>query len=70
MTPQVGNRVEVGRILSVYGYPVDKPNRETTKAVARGRVVWVGPKFVTVEFDVGYRECFGHDEVRVVGRAS
>lgn len=69
MTVQIGDRVEVVVHRTVWGKRTDRRDVRTTRQRMRGRVVWVGPRFATVELDCGYRESFPYDELRVVRRA-
>lgn len=70
MSVQIGDRVEVTVHLTAMGKRTDRRDVRTTRQRMRGRVVWTGPRFATVELDAGYRESFGYDELRRVGRAS
>jgi len=66
---QIGDRVEVVVHLAAMGKRTDRRDVRTTRQRMRGRVMWTGPRFATVELDAGYRETFGYEELRVVRRA-
>ena len=69
MSVQIGDRVEIERLRSTHGRILKRRERGTVVERVRGRVVWTGPKFCVVQLDVGYRETFGCEELRVVRRA-
>jgi len=66
---QIGDRVEIAQIRSQWGRRLQRMERGARVERMRGRVVWTGPRFATVELDAGYRESFGYEELRVVKRA-
>jgi len=70
MTINAGDRVEVTVHLTAMGKRTDRRDVRMTQQRLRGRVVWTGPRFATVELDAGYRESFGYEELRRVGKAS
>jgi len=67
---QIGDRVEIERLRSTRGRILKRREREAVVERIRGRVVWAGPRFATVELECGYRESFGYEELRRVGKAS
>ena len=70
MSVQIGDRVEIERLRSTHGRILKRREREAVVERVRGRVVWTGPRFATVELEYGYRESFGYEELRRVGKAS
>ena len=70
MSVQIGDRVEIERLRSTHGSILKRRGRGAVVERVRGRVVWTGPRFATVELDAGYRESFWYDELRRVGTAS
>ncbi len=70
MSVQIGDRVEIERLRSTHGRILKRRGHGAVVERVRGRVVWTGPRFATVELDAGYRESFWYDELRRVGRAS
>ena len=68
MSVQIGDRVEVTAHVTGWGKRARGQGRKLAQRM-RGRVIWTGPRFATVELDAGYRETFGYEELRVVRRA-
>ena len=67
MTPQIGDRVEVTVHVTGWGKRAHGQGRKLAQRM-RGRVVWAGQRFASVELECGYRESFGYEELRRVGR--
>lgn len=70
MSVQIGDRVEIERLRSTHGRILKRRGRGAVVERVRGRVVWTGPRFAVVELEYGYRESFGYEELRRVGKAS
>lgn len=66
MSVQIGDRVEVTVHVTGWGKRAHGQGRKLAQRM-RGRVIWTGPRFATVELDAGYRESFWYDEIRLVG---
>lgn len=67
---KVGDSVLVGVLVTNWGRRALRKVRNVQADTRKGRVVWVGEKFVCVEFAAGYRECFDYNEVQPARRAA